>query len=354
MKKIVFVTGSMGRGGAERVISILSDYYVSQGWEVYILMQLHSYIEYEINPEIEIIDASSRKGIKKGFVSTILKVRSTIIDLNPDVIVSFMAQNCLILGLAMFDKKIPIIMSERIDPSQVNRNFIYKFLLNKIYKHASAVIFQTKRAKSYFPEDVQNNGCIIPNPISVQATCENSSETKCRIVTAGRLTHQKNHKMLIDAFVSIVKLHPDYYLDIYGNGPLKDELTKYIEQLKLTNKVRLLGNVPNLHEQIADAQIFVLPSNFEGLSNALLEAMMMGFPVISTTCAGSDEVIVNDENGILIPVNDVGELTKQLNRLIDDCNLRNKLSINSKKSVEYCKTENIIDKWNEVILNTIK
>lgn len=354
MKKIVFVTGSMGRGGAERVISILSDYYVSQGWKVYILMQLHSYIDYKLNPEIDVIDVSNKNGIKKGFISTIKNVRRKINELQPDVIVSFMAQNCLILGLAQWHKNIPIVMSERIDPSQVKRNLIYKFLLNKIYKHANTVIFQTKRAKLYFPQNVQKNGCIISNPISVSTTCLDNSKTKCRIVTAGRLTHQKNQKMLIDAFASVVKVHPDYYLDIYGNGPLKDELTQYIEEMRLTDKIKLQGNVPNLHEQIADAQIFVLPSDFEGLSNALLEAMMMGFPVISTSCAGSDEIIVNDENGILIPVKDVKELEKQLNRLIEDKNLRKRLSINAKKSVEYCKVENIITQWNEVIQNAIK
>lgn len=354
MKKIVFVTGSMGRGGAERVISLLGDYYVSQGWKVYILMQLHPYIEYKLNPEIKIIDVSSKKGIKKGFISTIVKVGKKINELNPDVIVSFMAQNCLILGLSKFSKEIPVIMSERIDPSQVKRNYIYRILLNKIYKNASSVIFQTNRAKLYFPQDVQDNGCIISNPISVTTTCDDSGKTKNRIVTAGRLTHQKNHKMLIKAFSLVAQFHPEYCLDIYGDGPLRDELLNYVEELKLSEKVRLLGNVPDLHEQISDAQIFVLSSNFEGLSNALLEAMMMGFPVISTKCAGSDEIIVNNENGILIPVNDVEELSKQLNRLINDKDLREKLSKNAKISVEYCKVENIIDQWDKVILKAVK
>lgn len=353
MKKIVFVTGSMGRGGAERVISILGDYYISKGWKVYIVMQLHSYVKYDINPLIEIVDASSKKGIKKGFITTIKQIRRAVDQIVPDVIVSFTAQNCLILSLAMKNSNIPIIMSERNDPSQVNTNLLYKMAINHIYSRASKVVFQTERVKQYFPRKVQNNGCIIANPIRVSCSCVEPQNAKNRIVTAGRMVPQKNQKMLISAFSKISKAHPEYTLSIFGDGPLREELVSQAKELHLSDRIEFPGNVPNLHEQIADSQIFVLPSNFEGMSNALLEAMMMGFSVISTDCAGSDEVINDGENGMLIPVNDENALTDKLEMLIEDWILREKLSQNARESVEFCKVENIISQWDSVIMSVL-
>ena len=347
MKTIVFVTGAMSRGGAERVISILSDHYANKGWNVEILMVLHNKIEYEINPNVKVVNVSKEGNKILGLMPLIKRVRKHIEEVSPDIIVAFMAQISLITGLACKKQIDKVICSERIDPSKVQRNFIYKHTLNKIYSKCNCTVLQTKRAWEYFPNAVRENSVIIGNPIRVQYFAEDDREHK--FVTAGRLTEQKNHKMLISAFDTVHKLHPEYKLDIYGEGPLRDELQDFINSRKLEDAVTLVGNVSDLHKRMSVAESFVLSSDYEGLSNALLEAMMMGLPCISTDCAGSDEAIENGENGILVPVGDEKKLEQAMLEVITNAAYRNKLGTNAKQSSEKYKVENIIQQWTDVI-----
>ena len=274
-------------------------------------------------------------------------VRAYIKKEKPDVVVSFMAQNTVISAIACKGTRVRYIASERIDPACVKRNFLYRKLIDIIYQKSDAVIFQTERAKNYFNKKIQNNSVIIGNPISV--ACEASENPAKKIVAVGRLTYQKNHKMLINAFKNALKLHPEYVLEIYGEGVERENLSTQIKNLRLDNKVFLCGNQSNIHEKIKDAQMFVLSSDFEGLSNALLEAMMMGLACVSTDCAGSDEVIESRENGILIPVGDEEKLTDAIIELMENDELRQKIADNAKTSTEKFKAENIISQWTKVI-----
>ena len=349
MKKIVFFTGSMGRGGAERVISILSNLYAEKGWKVDIIMLLHNNSSgYLLDERVNVKSFFPEKSnmVKKLFCN-IKNVHSYIKREKPDVVVSFMAQNTAISGLACLGTGVRYIASERIDPACVKRNFAYKKLIDILYAKADSVIFQTKRARDYFGAKIQKNGVIIGNPIKV--ACNASDNPAKKIVAVGRLTYQKNHKMLINAFKELSKLHREYILEIYGEGEERRNLSEQITLLGLEDKVFLRGNQLDIHEKIKDAQMFVLSSDFEGLSNALLEAMMMGIPCVSTDCAGSDEVIVNRENGILVPVGDEKKLTDAIIELAEDDSLRKKIVANGKVSTEQFRVVNIIDKWVKVI-----
>ena len=348
MKSIIFVTGAMSRGGAERVISLLSNQYVNLGWQVRIVMLLHNRVEYTLHPNVEVINFSDDK-VKAvlNIPRLIIKLRCYLKRNKPDVVVSFMAPICLIAGLACYRQDTRWILSERIDPAAENRNPLFAVALNFLYSKSDKTVLQTKRVMSYFPETVQKNSVIIPNPIQVSTTA--STQRKKRIVTAGRLMPQKNQSMLIDAFSKLHELHSDYTLDIYGEGQLKNALQEKINTLRLSNVVCLKGNVPDIHEQIADAEMFVLSSDFEGLSNALLEAMMMGIACISTNCAGSDEAITDGENGLLIPVGDTHKLAQAMLKLIEDRSLMEQLGKTAKESSGRYSVENVMMQWREAI-----
>lgn len=344
MNSIIFVTGAMSRGGAERVISLLSKEYADMGWQVRIVMLLHNRVEYTLHPDVEVINLSDER---KNVLRLVYKLRCYIKKNRPDVVVSFMAPICAIAGLACYRQKVRLVLSERIDPAAENRNPAFEALLNILYAKSQVTVMQTKRAMNYFSKAVQRNSVIIPNPISVSEYA--SMEKRKRIVSVGRLMPQKNQAMLIDAFSTFYKSHSDYVLDIYGEGPLEESLCKQIERLGLSDAVTLRGNVPNIHEHISDAEAFVLSSDYEGMSNALLEAMMMGLACISTNCAGSDEVIVDGENGLLIPVGDTEGLTYAMMRLIEDKGLRNNIEGNARKVSERYSTEKVLVKWRKAI-----
>jgi glycosyltransferase involved in cell wall biosynthesis len=155
--------------------------------------------------------------------------------------------------------------------------------------------------------------------------------------------------MLIRAFVKFLKDHPGYTLSIYGSGELESELRELSAELGAERAVLFHGNVENIHSEIADAEMFVLSSDYEGLSNALLEAMMMGIPCISTACEGSTDVIRSGENGILVPVGDEGELCRAMCSLADDEKKRKEIAGEGRKTGEGFSKEKVTEKWIEMI-----
>lgn len=313
-------------------------------------MLLHNITDgYQLNPNVQIVNLSQKNMKAVLSIPFIAKrLRRLIKNDKPDAVVSFMAQNTLICGMACAGLNVRLIASERIDPAMVHRNFIYRSILNRIYAKCERTILQTQRAWNYFPDAVRKNSIIIPNPI--QVSCYASGQSKKRIVTAGRYVDQKNHTMLINAFHAFYRNHPDYVLDIYGDGPKKVEYETQIACLGLQACVSLKGSSTRLHEDIADAAIFVLSSDFEGLSNALLEAMMMGLPIISTNCAGADEAIQDGVNGCLVPVRDEKAMVKAMEKMAENASWAQQLGKQARQDAlsRYC-VDQVIQRWRRVI-----
>ena len=350
MKKISFLMCSMGRGGAERVVSILSKYYCGLGWNVDICMILHDINEYELDERVNVLNLSCEtlSGIKK-WKETVLKLREYLKEQKPDVIVPFLAKTSAVFGLAQMGLDLSscrVVSSERIDPYSVRYPLPLRLLVNYSYRRADAVVFQTKRAMSYYGRSIRKKGVIIGNPIEAEFHPE--SDGTHTIISAGRLTPQKNHAMLIRAFAGVSRDFPDYVLHIYGEGKMRDELQALIEKLGMENRVFLKGNQSDYKERLKNAEMFILSSNFEGLSNALLEAMLMGKPCISTSCAGSDEVIVNYLNGVLVPVGDTNAMEKAIVTLLENEKLKVAIGENAAKLRGRFSTENVIGQWRKV------
>jgi glycosyltransferase involved in cell wall biosynthesis len=169
------------------------------------------------------------------------------------------------------------------------------------------------------------------------------------IVTAGRLIEQKNQKLLIEAFAKIRENHPQAVLKIYGDGHLKEELQNLIDRLGLYDVVELCGNVSDLHERTAGAKAFVLTSEFEGLSNALIEAMMLGIPCVTTDYPGAEELIKDKKNGLVVHRGDVDGLVDALDKLLNDMSLSDSLHENCLKEAENYKKEVVISRWEKII-----
>ena len=346
MKKITFFIGSMNRGGAERVISILSRSYAERGYETDIIMLLSDEVGYSLHPNTRILNFSGSTSSRiKRLPYWVKKIRNYVKEVKPDVIVSFVARINVIVYLATLGMKKRLIVSERNDPRYDGRSFITDIATKAIYPKVNSVVFQTKRAKEYFKN--LKNGVIIPNPINVE--CSAINETGGKIVTVGRLAPQKNQKMLIEAFSKVTEKYPDAFLEIYGEGDLRDELALYISNLGLADRIKLMGNVTDIHSKISDASIFCLPSDYEGLSNALLEAMMVGLPCITTDCAGADEYIEDGVNGFIVEVGDSDSFADRLDTMLSNEELRKSFAKKAKETSEKFATENVMLGWDNVI-----
>ena len=171
------------------------------------------------------------------------------------------------------------------------------------------------------------------------------------VVSFGRFEEQKNYKMLIEAFAEFLKKHNDYKLVLYGKGSLETELKKRVTELGINKKVDFAGFCPNVHECILNAAMFVLPSNYEGLSNSMLEAMAIGLPVICTDCppGGAREYITNKVNGILVPVGNVHKTCEAMCYMAEYEDEANKMGKQASELREKLSSNTVCKLWEQVL-----
>ena len=309
--KIVFVIVSMTGGGSERVISILANRFVHQGIDVTIMMTAGDEVAYQLDKRIMLKQIGGKSG---GSIfnryKRIVKMRSFFKLDKEAIIISFGPDTSLYTVLSVFFLSIKLIISERNDPAICPYPY---FLRNLIYRRAQKLLFQTQAASECFPKYLKKKGCVIGNPLSEDAEKlePDNSDITNDIVAVGRLEPQKNYPLLLKAFTTFTRKidsgsHSQYNLIIYGNGSLLEELQKQAQDLGIADKVTFAGFQTDVLIKIRNSAMYVLSSDYEGMSNSLLEAMGIGLPVIATDCpiGGSAELIKNGVNGLLIPVGD--------------------------------------------------
>lgn len=347
--KISFFIGSMCRGGAERVISILANDYCSRGWDVDIVLLLENKVEYDLDSRARIVDITKKAG---GYVQNaprwLLGIRRYLKEHTPDRVVSFVGRiNALVLTAAL-GQKLSIVVSERNDPKHDGRGRLMLGYCNRIYRTAKAIVYQNAHEKSCFSAALDKKGCIIPNPVSVAATREGALPPV--VTTAGRLIQQKNQAMLIDAMAQVHKRYPEVTCRIYGEGNLRESLQAQIDALGLADVIALEGNVKDIHARLANCGIFALTSDFEGLSNALIEAMMVGLPCITTDYPGARELITHGENGFVVPMNDADALASAIEKLINNENgCADTLAKQAQQTARAFRAETVLAQWRSVI-----
>ena len=156
---------------------------------------------------------------------------------------------------------------------------------------------------------------------------------------------QKNQKMMIRAFAKVLERYPDYQLVIYGEGPSREELENLVKELGIEANVSLPGNMTRLHEQMKDAAAFLLSSDYEGMPNALIEAMCMGLACISTKVSGATDLIVDHENGILTEVDNEAEFERAIRELIENPQLTERFAKSSVELNEQLELSRIMNQW---------
>ena len=264
----------------------------------------------------------SHSYLPRGTVNIIFSLRKEIKKHNTDVLLTMGVPSAVYSVPASIGLGIKHVISERNDPAHFAGSKLTKILSRLLMRRADGYVFQTKEAQAYYGGKIEKNSVIIPNPLFIKVnSCdiENRDNREKIIVTTGRLNRQKNHPLLIKAFKQVHEKHPDYRLVIYGEGPERENGEALIKQLGLEKMVLLPGAINNVPEVLCQASLYVLSSNFEGMPNALMEAMALGLSCISTDCpcGGPRELIHNGENGILVPVGDKNALVKAILYMIE-------------------------------------
>lgn len=186
---------------------------------------------------------------------------------------------------------------------------------------------------------------VIPNPITVHRDYQTSWENKT-VIAVGRLVLQKNFSSLISAWSLVHQSHPDWILEIWGDGNLKEELAKQIEEQQLVNTVRLMGYTNDIMTKFVDSSIFVCTSLFEGLPLVFIEAMSCGLPVVSYDCqCGPRDIITDGRDGFLVDLGNESALADSINLLIENATLRKQMGQAAKEKSKYYSMDSIICKW---------
>lgn len=358
-KRIAFYIGSLAKGGAERVITNLAQYFNENGYNVAIVTKLKEDDEYIISDKITrvIADITKEEETKSRLINLyrrIHKLRRIFKEINPDVILSFIGKNNLMAIAATRFLKIPVYVSVRSAPKRElggKGNTLLTFFL---FSFAKGVILQTKEAKAFFPKFIQKKAVVLPNSLNPRFLRPYyQMERKKTIVSVGRLDDNKNQQMLIAVFERLSKEYPDWKLEIYGDGENYGKLEKMIEDKQLKETVYLRGNQPNIESLIEAFSIYVLTSKIEGMPNALMEAMSLGLAVVSTNCpcGGPAELIEHEKNGLLIPVDDKESLYQALKRLIEDKAYREQLSKEAFRTREKFQPKVVNKAWSDYLLH---
>lgn len=257
------------------------------------------------------------------------------------------ANRCVCLANTFF-KPITII-SERNDPKRNQLSWKSRLFIKLFYWKADLFVFQTQEAQAFYAGSIQARSKVIHNPV-IWGLPERKGPLKKEIVAVGRLEEQKDHRMLIKGFSKVVQKYPEYSLKIYGSGSCEKELKRFVRELKLEGHIFFEGFSNRVHERIKSAELFIMTSQYEGMPNALMEAMAMGFPVISTDCpcGGPRELICNGENGILIPVGDEIALTEKILFLIENRDIADRIGENAKKIRETHSVSKIAEQWKDL------
>ena len=345
MKKVFVMTHALDHGGAERVATVLASELAKQYHVVIIAARRGGRNTYPLYSGVEVMYVPGILDISGRYVKYLSRYMHVLKkSQNVYASISFLYHMNLLNVESRAEDK--VICCERNNPQKTEDSFRFEEI-QQIYEHADHVVFQSSIVRDLFNENVRGHCSILPNPVGV--ACLRKKQTNHRIVNVGRLVEQKNQELLINAFARFHEEYSEYTLSIYGAGPLKRTLTEQIRTLNLENVVRLEGQSNQIHQAISDAEIFVLSSHYEGLSNALLEAMMMGFPCISTDCEGSTDVIENGVNGLLIHRGNEDELVSALTLLAENAELRENLGRRARETSKRFRRKEVCQEWAEMI-----
>ena len=331
---ILFVTLSLSGGGAERVVSVLgSELSKHKDVNVHMLVFGKKANEYPLAKQV--VRHQMEEETYSNKIKRVLYIRKILKNVKPDFVIPFLNEPSMYTYLAKLGIKTKFIATVRNNPEYYVGKGYRGRIIKYITEHADMCMLQTEEQAAYFCWKSTEHCFVVPNPIKEEMFDSQFiyRPNVSKIVTCGRLNKQKNHEKLIRVFSELSKKNPSLVLLIYGEGEEKDNLLNLISQLNLNNKVILMGRTENVLKALQESDIFMLSSDYEGMPNALMEALAVGMPCISTDCpTGPSSLIRNGIDGVLVRTDD--EMQEAIAQLICNREERIRLGINAKSKMQ--------------------
>jgi len=358
--RILGIIPTMGPGGAERTMSHLVGHLAKHHTVALLTYEgadANSF--YPLPNSVAYIKADKLGGNGLRRISRILSrprlIRRTVKSLAPDVIISFTDTTNITALLATLGQKVPVVASERIDPTSHDIGRTRELLRAYTYPLARLIVVPSQRVANYFPVSLQSKIRVIGNPVPFSSTRAQPSVPngfgRKRVIAVGRHEPQKGFDLLLDAFRLIAGDHPDWDLVIIGDGPERCSLEQRIRDLDLEERVNLKGVVSDVFQELADAHLMAFPSRFEGFPNALAEGLAAGLPAVGhKDVSGVEELIVHGQTGLLVDQQQgAAGLARAMSKLITDDNSRAKFGKAAQQHVRRWAPDHIFSLWEELL-----
>lgn len=353
--KILFIVRSIGMGGATKQLAMTANAFINYGYNVSVYSYCWTTPYDGLSKQIKYIPSKNYKKLNE-YCLAIRNIRKTIIQENPDIVISWRTNAGCFTRIATLGLKCKVIFSERTDPYMESSLFLK--LASWVCNFSDGAVFQTDKARDYYHKLVSKS-VVIPNPFdcNILPDIVPIDRRKKEIAVVGRFFMvQKRQDIMIDAFSIIHKALPDYKLVFYGDGIDKDKIKKIVIDKGLENHTIFKGAVKDVINQLKNSRLLVLTSDYEGIPNVILEAFAAGTPVVSTDCSpgGASFLIDNGECGFIVPIRDVKAISDKSIQLIND-NKKSMIFINNgRNKLKNFKYEKIASLWNNYILSILK
>lgn len=356
---IVFITSSIGYGGAEKIMSFVADFLSKNGHSVVVLnlnavpVYVNEYTQ-SFNDNIKVILLEKCNRNKHRF--RIQNIISVVKEYKADIMVAFTMFPNFYAEIVALLTGIPAIMSERGNPYITFSKSLKDRIIYNIINQSKGGVFQTKEASLFYGKRLRKRSIVIPNPISLKNTTIPNIPIQDRrktVVSVGRFQNvQKRYDVMLKAFQRFSQRYPDYTLKLYGSGEDEVLIRNWINELNISDKVELPGAIKNPIEHIYKDGIFVITSDYEGIPNALLEAMAVGLPVVATDCSpGGARLLIQDgENGQIVPTGDCEAVATALSLYADDAEFAERCGNNARQVLQTFAPSVIGRQWESYII----
>ena len=356
-KTLMFYINAIHDGGAERVLLQLAKRFAACGYRTVVVTSFVDAWEYPVPEGVERLSIEQEQIDQSRLrrnLSRIEALRRLIREYKPAALISFMAEPNFRAVIASRFLPVKTIVSVRNDPEREYGGRLGRIIGKWLLPLADGCVFQTEQAQKWFPKRLQKRSKIIMNQVDERFFQVKDAGENGYVMTAGRLTAQKNQALLIRAFAAIAG-DVEEELRIYGEGELRPELEALIAGVGMEGRIRLMGASNEMPAALAGCRLFVLPSDFEGMPNALLEAMAAGRCCVSTACpcGGPEAVIENGVNGMLVPVGAEKALSAAMLELLKDEKKRRTLAAAAGESAAAFRPEAIFEHWRNYVEQVI-
>lgn len=359
MKKICIAIHGLAHAGAERVAASWANYLVRQGHSVAVLVYAPCEDTYDLDERVKILPVASDRDdyFQMPKIKQLSAMRKILHSVKPQVLISFLPKmqiNMMFATLGMRLKRIETVRNNPWVDTDVGKK---RVLWNLCFWRSDKIIVQTQEQSLYFPKILQKRCVVISNPISPEflGNKKEYSELEARkFVAAARLSPQKNYPMMIRAFARAAAGHPDCTLDIFGAGSPEtvQEMESLIDQLGMRGKIRLRGWMQNISEELIKYDAFLMSSNYEGMPNALAEAMATGLVCLSTDCkTGPKDMIAPGVTGFLVVTGDEQSFAEGIEAILSQPlpERRTMGNASREKILTMCSEENTLAVLNQLI-----